>query len=331
MPKNFNDAATFAFAVNAAYELNAQIYEIVYEDISLAGLVPINTNFAEWSPGYAQLTGDMTGKAEWQTTYAKDVPLADTNIGLVQAPFDEYAIGYQWNLGEVQKAQRFGISLQDRRARAARRGADQFQYDIAMLGDAVKGWTGLLNNALVTPMASPATGSAAPNSAWVLNTGAGNKTPAQIVSELNMLLMGPASVSGTPGDLLSNRVALPALVYRYIAATPFGVDAPGETILSYFLRTNLYTLRTNQPITVVELPALATAATTVIAGGGRAIAWRNTADVLELPVPHPYRFYPLYQDGPFNFVVPGLARVGELDVKLPGAVRYLDGVSPIPA
>lgn len=325
------DAATLNFAVNASYELNARIYETVYEDISLAGLVPINTNYAEWSPGYAQLIGDSAGQAEWQSTYAKDVPLADIDLRAVQAPFDEYAIGYQWNIGEVQKAQRFGINLSDRRAAAARRGADQFMYDKALVGDAQKGWTGLINNALVTPVASPATGTGAPNSAWVLNTGEGNKTPAQIVGELNGLLMGPASVAGTPGDLLSNRIALPAIAYRYIAVTPYGVDAPGDTILTYFLKTNLYTLRTGQAISVVELPSLATAATVGVAGGGRAIAWRNEERVLELPVPHMFRFYPLYQDGPFNFTVPGLARIGQLDVKLPGAVRYLDGITPIPA
>ncbi len=325
------DADTFAFARNAAYQMNASIYEIQYEDISLAGLVPINTNFGEWAPGYGQLIGDMTGQAEWQSTYAKDVPLADVNTDSVMAPLDEYAIGYQWNVGEVQKAALYGFNLPDRRARAARRGADQFQYDLAMIGSAVKGWTGLTNNANVTPVAAPATGDAAPTSAWVLNTGVGNKTPAEIVAELNGLLMGPASVAGTPGALLSNRIALPAVAFRYIATTPYGVDAPGDTILTYFQRVNLYTQRTNQPVEVVELPMLATAATVGIAGGGRAIAWRNSADVLELPVAMPFRFFPIYQDGPFNFTVPGLSRVGQLDVKLPGAIRYLDGITDVPA
>lgn len=321
-PKMMSDADTLAFAVNRAIEVNTSVYETVYEDVSLEGLIPVNTSFGEWSVGYGRYIGTQTGKARWQSTYAKDVPLADIGTDFVQAGFDEYAIGYQWNIGEVQKAALYGWNLDTRRAAAARRGADEFLYDIALIGSAEKGWTGMINNALVTPV--PATAH------WVTNAGAGNRTPEEIVADLNSLLLGPATVAGTPGDLVSNRIALPALAYRYIATTPYGVTSPNDTILSYFLRTNLYTLRFGQPIEVREMPALATAATVGIAGGGRAVAWRNEANVLELNVPHPFRFYPLYQDGAFNFVVPGLARVGELDVKLPGAIRYLDGVTAVP-
>lgn len=329
--RQFTDAETLSYALERSYEINATVYETIYEDISLAGLVPIVTNYDEWSPGYAQLIGKQTGKAKWQDTGAKDIALADAGLDMITAPFSEYGIGYQWNIGEINKAMRYGISLSNRKAAAARRGADEFLYDIALTGTEDKGWTGLLNSAAVTPMQSPATGTASPNSAWVLADGTGNKTSEQIVADLNKLVMGPPSVSKTPGDLLSNRIALPALAYRYIAETPYGVTSPGETILSYFLKTNLYTQRTGQPVTVVEFPDLANKATVGIVGGGRAVAWRYDTNVLELPVPHPYRFYPVYQDGPFNYVVPGLARVGEVDIKLPGAIRYMDGITPVPA
>lgn len=328
--RHFNDADVLSYATEQSYEISTSVYETIYEDISLAGLVPITTDFDEWSPGYGQLIGSMTGKADWQTTHAKDIPLADVGLDLVTAPFDEYSIGYQWTVGEIQKALRYGISLSDRRAAAARRGADEFQYDLAMTGTTRKGWTGLLNNALVTPMPSEANGSTGPTTAWVLADGSGNKTPEQIVAELNKLLMGPPSVAKTPGDLLSNRIALPALAYRYISTTPYGVTSPGDTIMTYFMRTNLYTMRTGQPIQIIELPQLATMASAVIVGGGRAISWRFDTSVMELPVPHAYRFYPVYQDGPFHYTVPGLARVGQLDLKLPGAVRYLDGITPVP-
>lgn len=324
MPQNtMFDADTLAYAINQSYRINTQVYETVYEDVSLTGLVPINTSYDEWEIGYAQLIGTSTGKARWQSTYAKDVPLADVGTSSVFGTFDEYAIGYQFNIGEVQKAARYGVQLDTRRAAAARRGADEFQFDVAMIGSVDKGWTGLLNNAAVTPVASAG--------AWVSNAGVGLATPEQIVADLNNMVVGPASVAGTPGALLSNRIGLPALAYRHIATTPYGVTSPNETILSYFLKQNLYTLRTGQNIEIVEIPQLATAATVGIAGGGRAIAWRNESNVLELPVPHPFRFYPLVTDGPFNTIVPGLARVGQLDLRLPGAVRYLDGITQVPA
>lgn len=328
MTKFISDADTFNYAVNQGYEIASTVYMQQYnQDISLTGLIPINTSYNEWASGYTQLIGTQTGQAEWQTTYAKDPPFVDVGLEQVSAPFSQFSTAYQFNIGEVRQAALFGQALTTRRAETARRAAEQFRFDVAMTGQSgttIKaGWTGLINSAFVTPVAAA--------SAWVSNAGAGLATPEQIVTDLNNMLLGPASVAGTPGDLLSNRIGLPSLAYRHIASTPYGVTSPNETILSYFLKTNLYTLRTGQAIEIREMPQLATAATVGIVGGGRAIAWRNESQVLELPVPKPFSFEPIYQDGVFNFVHAGLERIGQLDLRLPGAVRYLDGVTQVPA
>ena len=38
------------------------------------------------------------------------------------------------------------------------------------------------------------------------------------------------------------------------------------------------------------------------------------------------RFFPVWQTGPFRFEVPGAFRIGGVDVSLPGAMRYADGL-----
>lgn len=319
-----------SFARQQSHVLNSQVYDIEYPEMDLRGLIPINTNIPQWASGMDTFVMDKVGRAAWQSTYAKDVPLADVTMTMVSTTFAEYAVGYQWNIGELGKAQFSNFPLTTRRAESARFASELFVYENALIGDPIKGWTGLLNNAQAQVSISPATGSAAPNSAWVLNDGTGNKTPEEILSEVNVLIMGPPNGElGVVTNLLADTVLLPSAAYTYISTTPFGVTSPGKTILQAIMESNVYTQRTGHPLTIRELPVLATQAELGIVGGGRAVAYRNDASVLELPMPMIFQFYPVYQDGPFNFTVPGMGRIGQLDLKRP-ALRYLDGITPVP-
>jgi len=48
--------------------------------------------------------------------------------------------------------------------------------------------------------------------------------------------------------------------------------------------------------------------------------------VLKMHIPMPFRFLPAWQTGPMKFDVPGIFRVGGVDIRRPKAVRYLDGI-----
>lgn len=329
---NINDADfVLGFARQQSHILNARVYEIEYQEMDYGVLIPVNRNIPEWASGMDTLVMDKVGEAKFQSTYAKDVPLADVNLNMVSSTFAEYAVGYQWNIGEVGKAAFSNFPLTTRRAEAARFAAEVFVWETALIGSNLKGWTGLINNANVTPVAAAANGTASPNTAWVLNDGTGNKTPEEIVADINNALIGPVNIgTGIQTSIIADTILLPALALKYIEETPFGVTSPNETIASYVQTRNAYTRRTGRPLVIRELPALTRAATVGVAGGGRMVAYRNTADVLELPMPMDYRFFPLYQDGPFNFTVPGMGRIGQIDVKKPG-IRYLDGITPVPA
>ncbi|MHC5307516.1 major capsid family protein [Bartonella sp. LJL80] len=342
MNTNFSDAmqklydepqAIMGYARKQGYVVNTRVYQMEYPEMDYAALVPVNTNLPEFALG--QYTGQIenVGQAEWQSGYAKDIPLADVKQSEIMSQFDMYAIGYQWNLEELGKAMFMGVPLSDRRAMAARQGAEQFLWRNVITGSKGKKWTGLINSAYVKPIAAPDTGTATPNTAWVLINGTGNKTAEQIVAELNGLILGNQNIDdiGIMSSLLADTILLPPRAFKYISETPYGVTAPNMTILTFFMQNNEYTRRTGQQIKVLDMPALSRAATEGIAGGGRAVGYRNSDDVLSLPLPMAYRFLPAYQDGALNFVVPGIARVGELDVIKPNAIRYLDGVTPVPA
>ncbi|MFT4056178.1 MAG: DUF2184 domain-containing protein [Novosphingobium sp.] len=327
---NMMDAAqVFSFATQASRVVNTRVYEIEYPEMDIASLVTVDTSLPEWVDGIDTLIGDKHGKAEWQSGAAKDIPLAGVNLDKVGLDFDMYAIGYQWNVEELGKAQYQNYPLTERKASAARFGSQVFMWDNVLVGSTVKGWTGLVNSSYVTPTALPADGTDG-TSAWCTGPAdapVGNKTPAQIVRDANMLLLGKPGF----GRIVKDTLLLPDMALDYIVATPFGVTNPNMSIMQYIMANNEYTRRTGQPLTIRSLDELKNKATVGIAGGGRAVAYRNSPDMLKLWMPMPYRFLPIYQDGPLNFTVPGIARTGPLDIMRPNAISYGDAVTPVPA
>jgi len=319
------------FVRNQSHVLNTRAYEVEYPEMDFAALVPVNTSYPEWADGVDSFITDKVGAAKWQSGYAKDIPLADVTIEMISSKMAMYAVGYRWNVEELGKAQFQNFPLTARRAESARFSSEVFLWETALFGAGHPGWSGLLNSAYATILASASTGTAAPTTSFVNAAGLLNKAPGDVISELNALITGPATNTGVLMSILADTMLFPEAVLRAMENTPYGESAPNKSVLQYFRENNTYTLRTGLPLTIRELPLLARAATTVINGGGRIVAYRNTPDMLELPMPMPYRFLPVHQDGPLNYIIPGIGRVGQLQVFRTNMLRYLDGVSPVPA
>lgn len=319
------------FVRKQTHVLNARAYEVEYPEMDFARLVPVNTSYPEWADGVDTFISDKIGEAKWQSGYAKDIPMADITLQMVSSKFAMYSVGYRWNIEELGKAQFSNFPLTARKADAARFSSEVFQWETALFGAGHPGWGGLLNNSAATIIQSPATGTASPNTSFVNAAGQLNKAPEVVVAELNTLLSGPGSTTGVLMSILSDTMLLPPALMQAMENTPFGASAPGQTVMQYFRQNNVYTNRTGQQLTIMELPLLSRAATTVINGGGRAVAYRNSQDMLELPMPMPFQFLPVHQDGPLQYVVPGIGRIGQLQVFRSNMLRYMDGVTPVPA
>lgn len=318
----FNDAQTLSFVQGQAYTINQRVYETRFPDFDYGRLIYVNSEGPEWAPGVMTYSSDMSGQAKWQSGYAKDVPLADVSQNMTTRQFRLAAIGYQYNIEEINSTMGFpGANLPDRRARAARMAYFQFMYDLTLVGDAEKGLGGLINYPGVTATTAPADGTGGVTY-WVDSSGVGTKTPAQIVRDINIALSGV--------NLQTNRIALadtlllPQEALDYISATPYSATTM-ETILSFVTRNNRYTLETGRPLTIRSIRALSTGAT----GGttGRMVAYRNDPNEVQLHLPMPHRFLPVYQDGPLNYAVPGIFRTGGVEVMSVDAFRYVDGIS----
>lgn len=330
MRHNISDAQGLQFLRQQTHVLSARAFNVEYDLVDYQSLVPVNTDYPEWASGVDFQVGDMVGAAKWQSGWGEDVPKADVRLLSLGVDFAMYAVGYDYNVEEIGKAQFAGYPLTARKAIAARQAADIFCAETALYGGGHPGWTGLINKAGVTPTVSPANGTGSARN-WFDANGVALKTPEQIVAEMNALLMGAPNATGVLSSLLGNTLLLPPLAYQGIALTPYGVTAPNMTILQWFMANNIYTTRTGQPLTIRELPALATAGTgSGVVGQGRAVGYRNSLDAMEFPMPMPYNFLDVHQHGPLQWQIPGIGRVGQLTEIRGGAIRYTDGVSPAP-
>lgn len=305
----FDAQSALGFVVAQTSIIEPTVYQTVYPDIQYRGIVPVDTSGSEFATSVTYYSADQYGKADWINGNADDIPKAGTTRAKFETPVHTAGIGYGWGWEEIGRARMLGINLPNEDAMAARRAAEEMVDRVVFQGDASKGFTGLFNAAGVTPVS-------ATNGDW-LNPAT---TPDEILADLNQGLMNVWN--GTANTSMADVVLLPFAQYAKIATTPRS-STSDMTILEYFLRSNIYTLQTGRQITVRAIRGLETAG----AGGvARAIYYRNDPAVLKLHMPQPHRFLPVWQSGPLRWDVPGVMRLGGLDVRLPKNVVIQDGV-----
>src|SRR5690606_32436032 len=162
---------------------------------------------------------------------------------------------------------------------------------------------------------------------WLANDGTVTKTPNQILRDINQALTYTNTATNTIE--YADTLLLPTAAFNLIASTPFNALG-NDTILTWLLKTNVYTLATGRPLTVRYVDFLRTASTQTVVGGGRMVAYKNDQDYVKLHLPMPHRFLPVWQDGPLNWSIPGIFRTGGLEFMTTATFYYLDGILPPP-
>lgn len=299
--------------------IETEVYKTQYPDYDYAALIPVDSSANEWARTVTFFSLDMVGLAQWQHGAAMDVPFADVERAQFSKTIYMAAIGYQYNLEEINTARLVpGTNLTADKADAARLAYAQFMYGVAFNGNAEKGLEGLLDYTGVTKTDAPADG-ASSSRYWA------DKTSAQIIRDFNSVLSGIYTGSSTVE--MADTVLLPVGVYLYLASTPLN-STTDATVLDFLMGHNIYTATTGQRLTIRMQRALSTKA----AGSkGRMVAYKRDPKVVKLHLPMPHRFMPIWQNGPINFVIPGYFRTGGVEIRRPSAVRYLDLIADTPA
>lgn len=306
------------FLVSQTSYIEAEVYKIRYPDIQYPNLIPVDTSAPEYAKSITFYSSDQFGKAGWFHHMADDIPMADVSREKFETGVEMAGIGYRYTLEELAQAAMIpGMNLQPDRAAAARRAYEEFVDNVALRGDTDKGWTGLINDPNVTPIPAIADGTGA-SSHWA------DKTAAQIMRDVNNALTGIWSDSLMIE--MADTILLPMLALTDISQRQ--VDNTTMTVLDWIKAHNVFTETTGGQLTFRAVRGLETAG---VNGDGRMICYRRDPQVIKLHIPMPHRFLPVWQRGPITFDVPGIFRLAPLDIRRPGAVRYIDGITAVPS
>ncbi len=307
----FDAQAAMGFVISQTAHIEQGVNETVYPDIQYPGLIPVDTSAHPFAQTVTYYSSDKFGKADWINGNSHDIPLAGSELSEFKTSVFTAGIGYGFGWEEVGVAMKMGYNLQATDAAAARRAYEEMVDGIAFRGDASKGFSGLINYPGITA-------GSVQNGGWVaLAVAVGG--PDKILADVNSVLLGVPS--GTLYTAVADTLLLSPAKLNLLATTRLGDTT--MTLLQFLRENNTYTAMTGQPLTIRTVRGLETA------GAGsteRMIAYRRDPDTLKLHIPMTHRFLPVWQNGPLTWIVPGVFRLGGLDVRRPKNVRYGDGL-----
>lgn len=308
-----NDQSTLSFLRQQSTYIETRVYEHKYPSIQYPGLIPIDTSASEFASSVTYESADTYGQADFINGGSDDIPLVGTTLQQFETPIAEAAVGYDWTWVEIGRARLMGIDLPSNKAFAARRAYEEMIDRIALKGHAGKKFFGLFDHPSVTPVS-------APNGDWGVVGTPGTATAQEMIDDINSALMN--IFNGTNTVEIANRLLLPWSKYMVLAQTVMSTQ-DSRTVLNFIRENNVLTAMTGERLDIRGMRELDTIG---VSGGARMIAYRYSDEVLKMHIPMPFRFLDQHQSGPLRYVVPAVWRLGGLDIRLPRAVVYMDGL-----
>jgi hypothetical protein len=309
----FDNQQQIDFLRSQLTHVESTVYRIQYPEIMYPRLMPIDTSANEWARSVTFYSMDRVGMADWFDANATSLPLADISRDRREQGIEMAAIGYRYNLEELGVAMLVpGTNLSTERAEAARKAYEEFIDRLVRTGDTRKRLTGLFNNPYVTRVDAIADGTGS-SALW------STKTADQIIRDVQNALTQVYTGSNTVE--MADTVLLPISAMNLLAS--IRVPNTYGNALDYLTKYNMWTHQTQQPLTILGVLGLDTAGRN---GTSRMVVYRRDPQILKLHLPMPHRFLPVWQTGPMVFDIPGIFRVGSVEIRRPAAVAYVDGI-----
>lgn len=299
------DAVESAFLLRQVEFIAARTYDQKFPRLYARRFIPINNTIDRSAQTYTYAQYTQVGVARLLASYADDLPAADTYVKEFSTSIKGLGASYHYNIMEIRQALRANVSLDQKKANAARR-AIEVQIDtILALGNTAAGLTGFINQANALSYTIPNGNAGTPD--WA------SKTPLEILSDMaNMVAFVPTS-TGNVEEV--DTFLLPRKQYTQISTTPYSQTASDLTILEYFKR--------NHPGVEVGMWPL-------LSGQGvgttdRAVAYKRDPDHLEGLIPQEFEQFPPEQKG-LTFNVACHARIGGVVFYYPLSMCVGDGI-----
>lgn len=274
---------------------------ILYPNLKARQFIPVSNEIPSGATQFSIKIWDIKGMAKIVSDYANDFPSVNVAVTEVLAPIRSIGDSYEYTIQELRAAAMVpGLSLDVRRASAARMMHERKIETIAALGDTPNGLGGFLKNANI-PLVAGLTGT------W------SSATAAQILSDMNAIAQ--TIVTQSKQIHQADTMVLGTAQWGIVATTPYSTLNP-DTILQVFLRNSPYIRNVDQWVQS-DLANVGN-------NGPRIVAYQRDPMVLELEIPQEFEQLPPQLRGMTN-MVPCHSRIGGVSVHYPLAAVYADG------
>lgn len=294
-------------------------------DIDLRPNVSISDETTSFTVSSFGASGGLTGSGKaWVSDNVTAMPNIAMDKGKIATPLIPWGAEVSYTIFELQQSMALGTSIDVEKLEALRL---KFNMDTDMqvyVGDAGLGMYGLTNlnlrsdSSAVTNLAAvPATGNGS-STLW------STKSPAQILTDINEILMSRWTASGFV--LMDTRLLLPTSQYGYISSQTVST-AGNVSILTYVLENNFVT-RSGGKLEMLPskwLNGRGVGGTPETLGTiDRMVAYTKEINRVRFPMVPMQRtnvqFRSLWQ------VMPYYAKLGAVECPYPEAIAYRDGI-----
>ena len=307
------DQRALGFMLSQTALIQKEIYYLQYPDVDFRRLVPVSTEGTGWESEIQHFSADILGEMKEINAQTTVFPLVNIEHSEHQVRIADYGVAMKYGLKEIKQALMVpGRNLKREQMRGMRRAHDQTHWELILKGRTDLGWDGLINNSNVTSTTASADG-AGNSTKW------DDKTAEQIILDINKAIEGVYTESNTV--LLSDTVALPpgvlaALSSKFISGT-------SVSVARWIMENSVYTTMTGRKLNMIEIRGLENAAAS---NEGRMVVYKRDPMVLTYHLVMPLMIFEPQQHL-LSWTIPAMSRSGGLEIKLPKAIRYVDGIS----
>lgn len=301
--------------------IEAPTYDVLYADLEARECFIQNSFGGPNAKFLTYRSFDRVGSAKVINGRATDFPKADISGKEYTIEVKNFGTSYDIDIDEAEAAQMAGIPLEARRAEAAKRGYEELINEIAFFGG--EGLNGFFSHANGIAKSAPAKS--------LMGAGAG--TPLECAAMLHSFIND--IYASTKKIHKAEFLWMPVDFFHYISSTPVSETYVNETILSYFLRTNMYirnesqikslnTLAEDELAKLTAKDSVNWASSAVKGGllvaGQMHVAGRETCRMRETL---PLQFFPVQIRG-LVYEIPARGKFAGVEVTYAGAFRFMN-------
>lgn len=261
--------------------------------------------------------GVRNGKA-WIGKTSDQIGGVGVDTGKVPNPLTPWGLEIKYSVLELESAAKMGRPIDQQKFEALKLKHQMDIDEMVYVGDATLNVGGLLNNALVTNVSNLPNGAAA-SPLWV------NKTPAEILKDVNDLLISVWTASGFA--VMPNKILVPPTQFGWISTQTVST-AGSVSILKYLLENNILKTSTGQALEIQPSKwCIGSGAGGTIgnpATANRMIAYTQRTDFVRFPMTMLQRT-PVQYDSLFHKST-YYCRLGVVELVYPETMGYRDGL-----